>query len=411
MYNITNPLAFFQNGEDAIIHEIGPYSITETRRNRNVVFEDDIMEFVSFSSFHFNPDKSCPWCQDLHQKIYTVHLGYNTLLAVGARSEAVLLLTQACSPMQIGLISSTNVNVPFCTAAQQQTSAACRCCFSGAPVPGAVSCASLTAPTSPAAGRMSWLAKYDGGLKLSSTLNPKGFVLAPGVYTPISRETTPSEILFGTGSPLIGFLGFSAGSEFQKEDTANVTRAIGSVCGPLYCPSLQDMLDTLSIMSQTEGYTYLTSIQCEGLIPDYVELMTALGISEESALKLRYLEGVNCRGYTPTLVIAALAINNSWAHNCYLNGETAPCCLSTLLGPETFKGSGFGCMFWLPGTLSRRRVFNAEDALVFVNQPHARSTNCASEKADRLVVHKENGRTEFNRWYTPSTYAYPNMPW
>lgn len=409
IHNLTNPTDFFVNGEDAELHEIGPFSLTYNKKNRDVSFKDDVLEVLGYDIYHFDASGSCPWCQDMYQSVNTVHVAYNTIISkVG--NEGAFLLSQACTPTQIGLIAHPNSSIEYCTESELLTSENCRCCYPAQPQPNAVSCASLTSSISPAGERLSWLAKYEGGHKISDTVNPDGFPLAPGVYTTMSRKTTPSELAFGTPSTFAGFFSYGISSTSAKHDMENITRDMGAVCRPLFCPSLSDIGSELSSMGKEMGYEYLKGIQCEGRVPGTAGLMSQLSMSEERALELRYLEGVSCRSYTPTLITAALIYNNSWAHACSNSEDTAPCCLSALQGSDGFRGTGWGCLAYFNGMVIPRRVYNERDAEAFATKHDSRGTNCAT-KSERQIVYKENGKTEFTRWITPESYSYPDMPW
>ena len=374
-----------------------------------MTFEDDVMEVLSYDVYKFDASGSCPWCQDRYQKVNTVHVGYNTLISK-AGNEGTFLLSQACTPTQIGLI--TNDAFQYCTESQRgNPDAPCRCCYLGLTAqPNAISCASLTSQVSRAGGRLSWVAKYEGGLKISDEVNSDGFPLASGVYTAMSRETTPSELAFGTPSALAGFFSYASSTASSKHDMENITRDMGDVCLPLHCPPLSEIESELSSMDESMGYEYLKGIECEGRVPGTEKLMALLDMSEERALELRYLEGVSCRSYTPTLIMAALIYNNSWHHTCSNSEDTAPCCLSVLQGSSNFRGRGWGCLAYYNGLIIPRRVYNDRDAEAFATKRDSRGTNCAA-KSDRLIVYKENGHTEFTRWITPESYSYPDMPW
>jgi hypothetical protein len=410
VHNMTNPYDFFVQGEDAELHEIGPYHLIFNNKNRNIEFMDDKISYINYGEYQYDSKKSCPLCKDPYEKVYSTHVAYNTII-YAARSEATFLMAQACTPTQIMLGQSTNMSIPFCTAEEQLTPAECKCCWVQSPVAGAIACASLVQPTAKAAGRLSWLAKYEGGLKVSAAVNPAGFPLAPGVYTAFSRETTPMEMAFGTPSPLVGFFFFASAAAKAKDAMAAYTKDVGSVCLPLHCPSIADILGVISSMDKTSGYAYLKDVECVGRIQGYEELIDQHGFSVDQAKSLRYLEGINCRSYTPTLVTAALIANNSWPHACQNSSETVPCCLSVVLGEDGIRGPGWGCLQHLPGFVINRRVYTPEDAIMYAASDYTvRGTNCA-DKEDRLVVFEDNGLTDITRWVTPSTYSYPDMPW
>lgn len=205
----------------------------------------------------------------------TFNVAFNTLIGT-AKSEAFVALSLSCSTLQVSLIN--NGAFPVCTAGERKSATACQCCSTVNP--NVTQCSTLASPTSQAGGTMSFLAKYDGGLKLSAGAN-SNFPLSDGTYTPILKRQTPSQILFGAPSVYVGtiksgqLLALEGPTSTQLLENAATTADMKAVCYPLYCPVYQQVAQTF--LDEGFSFAYLQTLSCEGLVPNTATLMSTLG--------------------------------------------------------------------------------------------------------------------------------------
>jgi hypothetical protein len=87
-------------------------------------------------------------------------------------------------------------------------------------------------------------------------------------------------------------------------------------------------------------------------------------MTEERALQLRYLQGVNCFAYTPTLAVAGLlgATARRGATYTCAGGGSLPCCPSAYSIPGMGAGAGLSCLFWVPGAMVTRQTYSVDEA-------------------------------------------------
>eukprot|EP00607_Mallomonas_marina_P006070 CAMPEP_0182430056 /NCGR_PEP_ID=MMETSP1167-20130531/36387_1 /TAXON_ID=2988 /ORGANISM="Mallomonas Sp, Strain CCMP3275" /LENGTH=634 /DNA_ID=CAMNT_0024614651 /DNA_START=185 /DNA_END=2089 /DNA_ORIENTATION=- len=278
---------------------------------------------------------------------------------------------------------------------------------------GNATCASTTSPSGKVGSLVSWITKHDGGVKISSEVSA-AFSLNDGVYSPLITKSTTGQTLFGHTHALLGFFKSVANigtytspssTPSEKEsallklqDAANVTSDVGSVCMPLYCPTLSSLIE-ITAETPTSNIAVMREASCAGFIPGPDELRSRLGFSQEKADRLRYLEGVDCSPYTVTLLATAVTILRTQAEPVCINkDESVPCCsMSTALGP------GIGCLTWVSGLAVDKRVFSAQES----NSNVSIHTNCAAEQ-NRLNHHTVDGIGFFDRWFTPSD---PSVSW
>jgi hypothetical protein len=411
LYELSNPYDYLSYGNSALLHEIGPFKFTQEIIRPNASFDDSLntFSFVQYTTYEFDSDTSCSDCRSTEKEFVVFNSAYNALLQQ-VKHEAALLLSLTCSRAQIAAIMSPNP-ISFCTAAQQGSAANCKCCFTGSnPGGGAVSCSSLLQPTSKPGGLISWLAKYDGGFLLSGTLNPNGFPLASGVYSPLVRNISAPELFFGSASPLLGYIQYRSGSFDARQAIANTTKDLRDVCYELFCPSVEELVDQIQHVGSTQGYQFLSGISCAGRVPSKADLMRLHGFTEDRANSLRYLEGVNCRVLTPSVVAAALVRNSTLTYSCHNSGEALPCCLSNIASSGAIRGPGYGCVRFVDGIATKRRVFSLEEASLIGSGPNQFYTYCAS-KSERFIQTLDRGASLIKRWFTPRTYSYPRMSW
>ncbi len=405
--NISNPIEFFKNGGTAKIYETGPFTLSAQINRVDVNFNDNVMSYRQYLEFTFEPENSCSTCQSLDEEVIVYNLAYAALLT-GTKHEGALMLGQTCTQAQIRSIP--NGALPYCTATQQlNPTVNCRCCYTGPnPGGGAVPCNSITSPTSTASGRVSWLAGYDGGLNISSAST--NFPLSSGVISPITRRSSVSEVMFGAPSPLIGFFQYNTATSAQKNDLSETTLDMKDACYELFCPSVEELVQQIKVVGRSQGYQILSQVSCRGIVSVEELISNSTYLNNSRAEELRYLEGVNCRRFTPAVVVAALIANNSYAHSCHDPTDSPPCCLSSVSSTTPIRGPGLGCMRMVDGLISApRRIFNTEQAQEYI-LPTSFHTNCA-DSSDRLIQTMDRGQSLYKKWYTPSTFTYPNMPW
>lgn len=417
-FNLTNPEDYLSGG-DAHVHEMGVYAWNFLPLLENIEVANDILEFDLFNKdVQFNKEKSCDTC-DMSEEVYSQFTPYSALMG-GAKSEAVVLLSMACSPTQIGLIQSTNPNITYCDTSEMKTATMCRCC-SAAPTANATTCSTLASTSSKSGGLLSWISMYDGGYELSSTPNAN-FALSSGDYTGLIRRSNVKEMALGHPSALIGF--FKTNLAITNGDTATIsgnaknTNDLKDACTPLgYCPTMTQLLQQiLANPTPANMMAVLKSIDCTGLIPSAYELEHTHGLENERAQELRYLEGVNCRPYGLTLAISTMIKAQTAAgstHTCADSSHSLPCCMSSFSAPA-FGGSGsaIGCMGWANGFIQARNLYTVEEArLHILPAPHAKSFTACADESLRYRQEMWHGRDEWNSWFTPDSYVYPNMNW
>lgn len=418
-YNLTNPNEYL-NGGNAEVHEIGVYGFNFQPTLNNIEVTTDLMEFDLYNAdINFNGRESCDTC-DPSDKVFAQFTAYNAIMGA-AKSEAVVMLSMSCTPMQIGLISSTNPAIPYCEPDEMRTGTACRCC-AGTPTVNATTCSDLASTSSKNGGLMSWIAKYDGGMQLSDTANAN-FPLSTGDYSDLVRETNVQELVLGTSTSMVGFFQMNKalldGATADVLELAKTTNDLKDACTPLnYCPTMNQLLQQISTapVSQQKTMGILRSIDCSGLIPSATVLEDEYGLEHSRAQELRYLEGTNCRPYGLTLAISTLVRAQQAAgatHTCADSSHQLPCCMSAFSAPALGgAGQSIGCLGWAPGMVQSRNLYSVEEATQYIPiAPHAQSFTACAEESIRFRQEMWHGRTEWNNWFTPDDYTYPNMKW
>jgi hypothetical protein len=447
VFNISNPAEYLDGGE-AQLHEKGPYQFDLDINREEVVFHDDrkVVDYTLLNYLDFQEDKQCVGCEHVFkEKVTVINPAYAALLA-GSQSEATLLMSLACSSTQIGLMAIMNP-YPYCekTEIGPSSSTLCRCCVP--PVDGFVAvglpaseyenndwsfCKDITNPQGASAGVLGYVGKYDGAYKIRDTL--QAFPLSTGTYTNYLRTYSVSELLTGSMSAFMGFVGYAALSQqlgnpvakLQYDGIVNATQDMKDVCYSSnynFCPQVSQVLATMSaIMGPTPQATaglrlaYLKTVNCSGSIPAYQDLMDTGGLSEERALQLRYLEGLPCDSFTPAIAFATL-IQSSMANSgtCADGTTNFPCCLSTFslnFPTGVFAGRGMGCLRFIDGVIQKKRVYSAEEARLDLGNTVRQKTVCNSQ--DKLQLLEWFGKTSFDEWFTPAAYTFGGMfpmPW
>lgn len=407
VYNVTNPFEYLSKGATAEVHELGgfSYDMKITRTNPRFSEGGDRILFTQYVSGRFNPSKSAPGL-DITDEIYSINVAYLAVLG-NARHEAMLMLAATCTRPQLGTMGNTNV--PVCLSEQVgNESFVCQCC-SPSPLENSTTCSDIASPTSTAGGLISFLSMLDGGVKMSDEAT--AFPLSSGVYSPLVTKKTVSQLISGTSSSLLGVFRYQLGGAEDKVAIGNATEDMVDACAPLgYCPTLPELLVQLeqaSSLPQIIGM--LKQLDCSGLIPDTEGLVDA-GVEESRAEELRYLEGVDCRPYTSTLISSALIVATDAPYTCAKG--SLPCCLSSYTIPGMGEGAGLGCLMFISGAVIMRQVYSVEEAYngILPSPDIEVYTGCA-DNDDAYNVISWQGRQEINHWFVPDSYSYPNMPW
>jgi hypothetical protein len=407
-FNITNPIEF-ANGQTAKIHELGPYGLSLKPKTHSVDFSESAgtISFEKYNDFDFDSSIACSDCES-DDTIRVTNFAYSKLIG-GAQNEGLLLLASTCSTSQIGLIS--NATFPYCKTAEMGTAKKCRCCAPAGAI-NATTCSTIASPTSKAGGIQSWLAKYDNGLKLSTTAS--AFALSDGAYSGLIREMSVTELVFGAPSAQVGMM-----STAQAVTTSvpaiyyansNTTKDLIDACYALNCPTIQSIAANVG----TSGVSALRSVECTGRVANWKVLMNDGGLSEERALELRYMEGVSCRPLGVTLAISAiLTVDTNSVKSCVDGSNAVPCCLKSFYSPQFgMKGSGMGCHQWINGIIQTRRLYSMEEARKYiVASPQQKAYSGCASGSDKLKQIMWQGVTSYKDWFTPSSYTYPKMPW
>jgi hypothetical protein len=88
-------------------------------------------------------------------------------------------------------------------------------------------------------------------------------------------------------------------------------------------------------------------------------------MTQDEANKYRYLEGVQCDSFTPAVIIAALVQATDFFGSslvCANASDTPPCCPASFSAVTT-TGSSLGCLQFIGGMYTERRVFSTEEAV------------------------------------------------
>lgn len=409
-YNITNPLEY-ATGSTAEVHERGPWAWNLNTKRSNVDFnnKEDTIFFDIWYKLGFKKSSSCKTCGSQNDRIYVLNPGMQSLMQ-NAKSEALMLLSGVCTPTQIQLIY--NPSAPYCAQNEWGTSATCRCCSTERTPSSGFSCSAIANKGSKQGGLFSWLAKYDGGLQLSTTSN-SNFPLSTGDYTFNIRETTPSQVMMGSSSVFLGTVSaitaIKSGDVTSQYTYANTTNDMKEICMALYCPSLASIVADIQA-NPSATVAILRAVSCYGFVPSKDDLVKEHGFSEERAQSLAYLEGSNCNTFVPSLVLAAqITVTSGSTYQC-VDGGAIPCCLKSF-SAGSLSGVGIGCLTYFPGIFIPRRVESAEEASLYFDPYTEMKTGCAKGYEYKFEQTVWRGRDEYNQWVTPATYAYPNMPW
>lgn len=362
MYNLTNPLQYLKDGEEANFQELGGYAYNLDITRANPVFSagGDRVQYTLYVSGVFSAELSASMLAP-SDEIFSMNAAYLSVLG-RAKSEAVLLLSATCSPTQLGVLSNSQVRV--CRTEEINTDAVCRCC-SPTPLENSTTCRDIASTASQAGGLISYLGMVDGGMQLDSS--PSAFPLSSGTFSPLVVKKTVNDLLLGMPSALLGQFQYKGGQDTDRSRIANTTADIVEACSVLgYCPTYTELMAQVAQANNfNEVIGLIKSLNCAGVIPDTAGLETA-GIPHSRALELRYLEGANCRPYTATLAAAGLVSATSGQGSVYTCGGEAgtqlPCCLSSFTIPGMGSGAGLGCLLWVPGTLVTRQTYSEDEA-------------------------------------------------
>lgn len=362
----------YVNGDTAEVHELGPYGMSLLPVRNNVDFRksEGTVTFNLYNDITFDAKQSCSGC-DINDKVYAPNVPYLALFS-NAQNEGSLLLSMTCSATQIGLMRSNPNSQPFCAPNQLNNPAAtCVCCSPATPTPsGAIPCSSLLTQTTRPAGVVSWLAKYDNTLKLRNAAT--GFAFANEVYTPLVRQISVSEVVFGTVSSLLGL--FRTTEAIRGADTrtlyenSNTTADLRDACLDL-CPSVTQVMQRIQFAIVNSLPLSSVDIACNGVVPSWENLNPNLG--ETRAKELRYMEGVSCKPFSVTLAINAMLLADTTSTKVCADGSapttTKPCCLKSYQSTTfSLAGGGLGCHFWVNGLVQSRRVYSDEEAVAYL---------------------------------------------
>lgn len=403
-FNLTNPLEFLDGGS-ADLYNMGPYGVDMTPVRANASLEDSksVLKYDQWFEYRKNFEETCDTC-DFTDEFTIVNHAYQALLMKVGNEGTLLLGMQGCSPDSIALISSTNPSIPYC---EGDYSAPCRCCSAmyNPNFPNRTLCSSYITSTGSQSGFLSWLAKMNRGTKISSTQTD--FLLLKGLYTPAIRKVYVTETMWGYMDSMIGM--FRTRVAIRDGDMEQVayydqnTKDTIDACGNL-CPTYQSLVGR--IKSGENMVSVLRGVECVARVPDTAGLVS-LGLTEERALELRYMEGMSCSPLGVNIVMAALVTVAPGSNFACADGSTnLPCCMSVISIPAmSIVGQGLGCMHQVSGTLQVRRVYSHEEAQLHVKTKIKEKsyTGCAEEQ-DQFQVITSKGVTEQRGWFTPSTY-------
>ena len=88
-------------------------------------------------------------------------------------------------------------------------------------------------------------------------------------------------------------------------------------------------------------------------------------MTQDEANKYRYLEGVQCDSFAPAVIVAAIVEATAFFGStieCANSSDVAPCCPASFFA-VTFSGSAMGCVQFISGMYTSRRVFSTEEAI------------------------------------------------
>ena len=139
-------------------------------------------------------------------------------------------------------------------------------------------------------------------------------------------------------------------------------------------------------------------------------------MSEDEANQYRYLEGAQCDVFSTAVILAGLvtavdSIGLPSYITCADTAEEMPCCPAEFSAGGIFAGAGLGCLQYISGMYTERRVFSDEEATEYLgpDNHNVHKTGCASaaEKFEQIVF---KGSSNFSKWYTPDDYEYGVTP-
>lgn len=414
-YNITNPFEYV-TGSTAKVNELGPYgmSLLPVRDNLELSKAEGTITFDLYNDVSFS-EKTSAEGLNLDNKIYVPNAPYLGLFST-AQNEGSLVLTMTCSTTQIAAMQNKSLTT-YCTAATLATNPKCKCCSTtttGVPA-GTLQCKNLLLSSGKPAQIISWLAKFDNGIKLSGKASPN-FLFSTGTYTPLIKHVSVSEMSFGTTSSLLGFFKTSEAVKANDFSTlyanSNVTKDLRDACSSV-CPKLSDV----SLAFQNTSAFKTSVYECHGNVPS-TDVLAGL-LSETRALELRYLEGASCYPFSVTLAINALLLNDINAVKTCADGSALTvdnaCCLKKYVGTAksgSLTGAGLGCHFFTNGLIQSRRVYSNDEAKLYLKPtPETQFNSGCAHGEDKFQQTIWRGQRSFDGWFTPATYTYPNMPW
>jgi hypothetical protein len=353
-------------GASADLMELGPYGIKLDQKRFSIDFSESAgtLSYDMYNDVEFKQSSSCNGCSQ-DDTINVANFAYLKVLG-SVQNEAMLLISSTCSPTQIGLIS--NAAFPYCKTTEMGTTTMCRCC-AGTPTTNATTCGDIATPTTKAGGIHSWLAKYDNGLKLNSVAS--AFALSDGAYTPVVRQVSVTELVFGTVSSQLGMLttaqAVTSGDKSTVYANSNTTNDLRDACYLLNCPKISEVVD---LVFGGQGINAIKNVECTGRVPSWKVLMNDGGLSEERAKELRYMEGVSCRPFSVSVAIATVLSLDAGAVKICGDGTVQtdqPCCLKTFQSTAfNLAGSGVGCHQWVNGLIQSRRVYSKDEAWKYI---------------------------------------------
>jgi hypothetical protein len=404
-YNVSNPSEYFA-GATAELDETGVYGFDLQINRGNLQYKEEgtIASFNLYNEVSYDEDESCSDCER-DDELTVFNFAYNAVIGA-ARSEALLMMSMACTTEQIGYLADPTVTA-YCTEAQRGTSTKCKCCVPA--TSGVNLCGSIALPTSTQGRIFSLVSKYDNGLKIGS--DPDG--IADGQYSALLVHRTPFQVLHGLTSPLTGYFTTKTAMTESTYDAdkiqlnAEITEDLKDICYTNLCStSISDLLSDNTTVFNENIRTY----SCDVIVPNYKTLISDYGIDEDRASELRYLEGSNCNSLSAAFTLGALVEQYEGEITCVNrygqndSSVSAPCCpkyYSYTVSGKTYSGSALGCLAYIPGLVTERPSFSNDEAVKYIQNGYTEQrTGCGAHdtKFDTLIYKNES---TIDRWFVP----------
>ncbi|CAE7672016.1 unnamed protein product, partial [Symbiodinium microadriaticum] len=133
----------------------------------------------------------------------------------------------------------------------------------------------------------------------------------------------------------------------------------------------------------------------------------------DEANRYRYLEGVQCDSFAPAVIVGGIVEATALFESsivCANASDVAPCCPASF-SAVTFTGAAMGCVQFISGMYTERRVFSTEEAMEVLGDDslYVHKTGCAKDE-EKFEMVKSSGETNFTLWFVPSTYEYGVTP-